>query len=259
MEGKKSILDKMMVKKDSFIIIRCDGRGFGKLKDSGVFKKPYDKDFHDKLLKISSQALSDLFRDGMAYIISDEISFILPKEFCLFNRKIEKLLSVTAGYLSGEGSLEFYELGIDPVSFDAKIFEFDTIDEVLEYLDERKNYGFRNFVFTLLRDYEMKSGKSATMVAKEANGRPISQQIDVLIKAGIDIYKMQYWKREGELLYFEPFIREIKVGSFGTRTKETVVRRKMIKDKPLRFCPDDKDIINQMINSEYSGGKNERT
>jgi tRNA(His) guanylyltransferase len=259
MQEKKSILDNMMARKDSFIVIRCDGRGFSKLKETGIFKKPYDQDFHDKMVKISDKALCNLFRCGMAYIISDEISFILPRNFCLFNRRIEKLLSVSAGYLSGEGSLEFYELGIESVSFDAKIFEFDTIDEVLEYLDERKNYGFRNFVYTLLRDKEMKIGKSSMEIAKETNGKPISNQIENLIKNGIDVYKMQYWKREGELIYFEPYTKEVKVGLFGARTKETVIRRKMVREKPLRFCLDDKVILSKMIDSTYSGDINERT
>lgn len=253
MQEKKSMLDSVMAKKDSFIVIRCDGRGFSKLKEADIFKKPYDAEVHKKIMKITASALKNLFRCGMAYVISDEISFVLPMSFNMFNRRIEKLLSISAGYLSGEGSLEFYELNIDPISFDAKIFEFGNIDEVLEYLNERKNYGFRNFIYTLLRDQEMKAGKTSNEVAKETNGKSISNYIEKLLKDGIDIYKMQYWKREGELLYFAPYVKEVKVGSFGARTKTQIVRRKLITEKPLRFCSNDRNILAKMIDADYVG------
>ena len=258
MKDKKSVLDGMVAKENSFIVIRCDGRGFSKLKDKHSKTKSYDKDFHEKLTKISGSAIEELFRCGMAYVISDEISFILPRNFNLFNRRIEKLISLSSGYVSGEGSLEFYEICVDPISFDAKLFTFDTIEEVVEYLDERKNFGFRNFVYTLLRDSEMKNGKSSTQFAKELNGKSTSYQIDILLKKNIDIYKMQYWKREGELLHLEPFTRKVKTGAFGARVEEEVQRRRLVNVKPLKFCPEDKAIIEKMINSEY-GGQDERT
>ena len=252
-ETKKSILEDQVIKADSFIVIRCDGRRFSKLKENGNFNLPYDKGFHEKMVKITDKALSSLFCAGMAYTISDEISFVLPREFNMYNRRIEKLLSVVAGYLSGEGSLEFYELGLAPVSFDAKIFEFDSIAGVLEYLDERKNSGFRNFVHTIARDMYMAQGHTSTITAKKMNGMSTRKQIEILMKEDIDIYKMNHWKREGDLLYFQEYVKTVKVGSFGTRESTQVTRRRLIKTKPLRFCKEDAGILNFMIKSEYRG------
>lgn len=252
----KSILDGMVVPKDQFIIIRCDARGFGKLLEKSGFK-PYDKDVHMQMVKEAERTIEDLFTGGMAYVLSDEISFVLPKSFDMYNRRVEKLLTVTAGYISGDASLEFCDLNVDlaPVTFDSKIFACENISKVLEYLDERKNSGFRNFVFTTLRTYLMDSGMSATEVARKADKMPIRTQIDLLLANGIDVHSKPYWQREGVMVCLAPYEKHIKVGSFGSRKKQTVIRRRLTKLKPFRFCAEDGKKLKGVINSEYREAK----
>jgi tRNA(His) 5'-end guanylyltransferase len=250
----KSILDGVVVPKDNFIIIRCDARGFGKLLEKSGFKS-YDKAVHMQMVKEAEKTIEDLFTGGMAYVLSDEISFVLPRSFDMYNRRVEKLLTVTAGFISGDASLEFCDLNVDlsPVTFDAKIFDCENINKVLEYLDERKNSGFRNFVFTTFRTYLMNSGMSATEVARKADKMPIRTQIDLLLTNGVDVHSKPYWQREGVMVCLTPYEKQIKVGSFGSRKKQTVTRKKITKLKPFRFCVDDAKKLKKVINSEYRG------
>ncbi len=237
-EVKESLLSNEKIEKDMYIIIRCDGRSFTKFKKKGNLKT-FDKDFHKKMVKISEKALLNLFNNsGFAYTISDEISFVLPKEFELYNRRVEKLISLAAGYLSGEGSLEFYELGFEPAVFDAKIFVFKTIEGVLEYLDERKNSGFRNFVCSITREHYMKKGMTSSQAAKKMNGMTTRKQIELLLGVKKDIYKMNGWKREGEMIHFV------------IENNRKFLRRA----KPLRFCLEDKVIIERFLETKRDGG-----
>ena len=50
-----------------------------------------------------------------------------------------------------------------------------------------------------------------------------------------------------------PYEKQIKVGSFGSRKKQTVTRKKITKLKPFRFCVDDAKKLKKVINSEYRG------
>lgn len=254
MKKMKSILNDMVVPEGNFIIIRCDARGFSKLLEKSGFK-PYDKDVHKQMIKEAERIIEDLFMGGMAYLLSDEISFILPRSFNMYNRRVEKLLTVTAGYISGDASLEFCDLNVDlaPVTFDAKIFACENINKVLEYLDERKNSGFRNFVFTTFRTYLMDSGMSATEVARKADKMPIRTQIDLLLDNGLDVHSEPYWQREGVMVFLAPYEKQIKIGSFGSRKKQTVTRKRLTKLKPFRFCAEDGKKLKKMINSEYRG------
>lgn len=254
MKEIKSILNGMVVPKDNFIVIRCDARGFGKLLEKSGFK-PYDKDVHLQMVELAEKLIEELFVGGMAYVLSDEISFVLPKSFNMYNRRIEKLLTVTAGYISGDASLEFCNLNVDlsPVTFDAKIFACANISEVLAYLDERKNYGFRNFVYTIIRKFLMRSGMSTTQVAKKTDKMSIRTQIDLLLKNGIDVHSKPYWQREGVMVYLLPYEKQIKVGSWGSRKKQTVIRKKIARLKPFRFCAEDGKKLKSVINSEYRG------
>ena len=255
--SKKDILEDMVISSDKFIIIRCDGKGFGKLIKKAGFRQPYDKEFHKTMMKIAGEILEKLFGStGAAYLFSDEISFIIPKTFDIYNRRVGKLLSTAAGMTSGEASFKFNEFGMSPVAFDSKIFAFDSINEILEYLDERKNSCFRNFVFTCLRDYLKKHGKSFGQIAKETNGMSTRSQIEYLMGKDVDIYRLPHWQREGEIIYFEPYKKKVKQGAFGSRKAFLVDRRRLKARKAFRFNIDDKLAVKQIINSMYvEGGK----
>jgi len=232
----ESILDGQSISKDKYIVIRCDGKGFSKKIEEANIKVPFDKDFHDRMVKAAMQTVRTIFDRGFAYTFSDEVSFVLPKEvFTKYGRRIEKLVSLAAGAMSGFGSIEFHYLDIIPTIFDGKIFEFSNIDEVMNYLSLRKTNCIRNFTFSVARHHYMKQGLKSDKVAKKLNGIKLKDLIEHLLKAGVDIYKLPVWQREGTIIYYEPYDKVVKKGSIGARSTETVLRRRLKTMKPQEF------------------------
>ena len=63
------------------------------------FEKPFDDRFHALMVETAATLLQEL--QGLyAYTESDEISVLLPREYDLFDRELEKLVSVSAGIAS---------------------------------------------------------------------------------------------------------------------------------------------------------------
>lgn len=255
MQEAESILEGQSISDDKFIVIRCDGKGFSKAIAKANIKLPFDKDFHERMVKTAQRTLETIFGRGFVYTYSDEISFILPKKsFDKYGRRTEKLISLAAGAVSGIGSIEFYYLDIAPTIFDAKIFEFNTVDELMEYLSNRKTNCLRNFVFSVARKHYMYQGIKANQVAKNLNGIKLNTLIERLLKEKVDIYKLPVWQREGTIIYYEQYEKAFKRGAFGTRKMETITRRRLKTLKPLKFCPGDEDDIEQLVNGEYKEG-----
>jgi len=256
MQNIESILERDIISEDDFIVIRCDGKGFSKAIARAGIKLPYDKDFHKIMVTTTEKVLRMLFDKGFAYTFSDEVSFILPKEnFVKYGRRIEKLLSLTAGAFSGIGSMEFNYLDLSPTIFDAKIFAFNNISDVMEYLNQRKTNCLRNFVFSVARDYYMKKGMNPNQIAKDVAGVKLKGLIERLLKENFDIYKLPIWQREGTIVFYESYMKKVKRGPIGSRQVEDIERRRLKNTKPLKFCPGDEQSIDDLINGEYKENK----
>lgn len=252
MQNIESILEKEVISDDEYIIIRCDGKGMSKAIAKANIELPFDKDFHKRMVRTAERVLITLFTKGFVYTFSDEISFILPKEnFVKYGRRIEKLLSLTAGAVSAIGTMELNYLDLAPAIFDAKIFSLKNISDVMEYLNQRKTNCLRNFVFSVARNYYVRKGINPSKIAKDLSGVKLNALIEQLLKENLDIYKLPFWQREGTMIFYESYMKKIKIGSIGARTVEEVDRRRIKNSKPLKFCPGEEDAIEKLINGEY--------
>src|SRR5262249_8823917 len=75
-------------------VVRIDGRSFSRFTESR-FEKPFDEKFRDLMIRAASTVLEEL--DGVyAYTESDEISVLFSPEWELFDREVEKLVSISA-------------------------------------------------------------------------------------------------------------------------------------------------------------------
>src|SRR4051795_2465424 len=89
----------------AWVILRLDGRGFSNFTE-GRFEKPFDARFHDGMVQTARAVLEDL--QGLyAYTESDEVSVLLPRAWDLFDRELEKAISLSAGIASAALSLVF--------------------------------------------------------------------------------------------------------------------------------------------------------
>ena len=89
----------------TWAVLRLDGRCFSRLTEAR-FDKPFDLRFHDLMCETSRALVVDL---GALYAFteSDEISVLLPRGSTLFDREVEKLVSVSASIASSTFSLGF--------------------------------------------------------------------------------------------------------------------------------------------------------
>lgn len=220
-----SILAGQTVPEGKYIVVRCDVKKFGKLVKRAGYSGGYSKDFHKRLVEVAKKTIENILFNGFAYIFSDEISFVLPQDFKLYSRRVEKLMSIIPAYASGEGSLLFYELDMYPIVFDAKLFVFDDMEGVLEYILERKSLCFRNYVNFEFGVYRKKSGKSGA-----TNGVSLRDMMDILLKNGLDVYNQPYWKRMGTMVRFEYYKKRVHQGLFGP--SQEVTRRRLISVRP---------------------------
>src|SRR5262249_60131666 len=74
-------------------VLRLDGRSFSRLTEAR-FEKPFDARFHELMCQTSEALVTELGA-VLAYTESDEISVLLQRDSDLFDREVEKLVSIS--------------------------------------------------------------------------------------------------------------------------------------------------------------------
>src|SRR5262245_28521050 len=100
----------------AWTVILVDGRSFSRFTETG-FEKQFDNRFHGYMVKIATALLEELH--GLyAYTESDEISVVFAPQWEMFDREVEKLVSISAGVASATST---HQAGV-PVTFDGRIW-----------------------------------------------------------------------------------------------------------------------------------------
>jgi hypothetical protein len=123
----------LRVEEDHFLVVRVDGRSFSRFTERKV-EKPFDARFHD-WMRTTTEALFVGFDGVYAFTESDEISVLLPQQTQLFDREVEKLVSLSASRAAATFSLACGEA----VDFDARIWVGESVDDVLDYFRWRQD------------------------------------------------------------------------------------------------------------------------
>lgn len=113
-------------------VLRLDGRGFSRLTEAS-FDKPFDLQFH-RLMCGTAEALMSELGGLYAYTESDEISVLLPRDTELFDREVEKLVSISASIASSTFSVA---LGA-PAQFDSRVWLGTQPELVADYFRWRQ-------------------------------------------------------------------------------------------------------------------------
>jgi tRNA(His) 5'-end guanylyltransferase len=117
----------------TFIVVRVDGRSFSKLTER-LTEKPFDSGFHQHMVAAASGLLETL-GGTYAYTESDEISVVLPRASALFDREVEKLVSISASRAAAVVSIGLGE----PVEFDARLWIGAQEQDVIDYFRWRQS------------------------------------------------------------------------------------------------------------------------
>lgn len=209
----------------AWVVLRVDGRGFSRLTEER-FQKPFDARMHE-LMVATARALLEDFQGLYAYTESDEISVLFRPEWSLFDREVEKLVSLSAALASATFSLAAGFPGL----FDSRAWLGTNEDAVVDYFRWRQADAARcalhGCAYWTLRN----EGYSATRASSELHGKSVGFKNELLFQRGVNFNALPLWQRRGSGLFWERYEKE----GVDPRTGERVraVRRRLRVDSEL--------------------------
>lgn len=220
----------------SKIVIRIDGRKFSKLSRDLKFKKPYDEQFRDVMVKTGEDFFKE-FSPLFIYTFSDEINILLSE--IPFGGRIEKLDSVFASFITGSFTKNMSKSVKGPISFDSRVIPLSP-EGTIDYFKERQDEAWRNCIngyayWTLREEYTKKEAMNI-LKNKKSN-----QLHDILFEKGINLAELPAWQRRGIGIYKKEIIIE---GYNPIKDKKVRSTRKKV------FVDEDLPILNAEFFSE---------
>lgn len=203
-----------------WIVVRVDGRSFSRLTEER-FEKPFDPAMHECMTKAAAALLEEL-QAVYAYTESDEISVLVDPSSGIFDREVEKIVSVSAGIASSAFSLASGHAG----HFDGRVWVGAGEGDVVDYFRWRQADATRcainGWCYWTLR----KAGKSAPEATKTLRGATVAQLNETLFQHGINFNEVPLWQRRGAGLYWEEYEKD---GLNPVTNERTTARRRRIK------------------------------
>jgi tRNA(His) 5'-end guanylyltransferase len=215
----------LRVPPNAFTVVRVDGRSFSALTER-LASKPFDEKFHEWMVRAASGLLESL-QAVYAFTESDEISVLMPRDSDLFDREVEKLVSISAARASAIVSLA---CGV-PVEFDSRIWVGARDEDVVDYFAWRQADGARcalhGWCYWTLR----KSGMSAAAATARLQGVSVGAKNELLFSHGINFNEVPAWQRRGAGVHWESYEK----AGFNpiTRSSVVAVRRRVAIDRDL--------------------------
>lgn len=218
----------------TWVVLRLDGHGFTRF-TNGRFEKPFDATFHEHMIG-TARAILERFQGVYAYTESDEISVLLPREWDLFDRGLEKASSLSAGLASAT----FTKACGEAVQFDSRAWvgarEEDVVDYFLWRQSDATRCALNGWCYWTLR----KAGGSAAEATAALHGKSVSFKNDLLHRHGVNFNDVPLWQRRGTGVYREAFDKEgfdpVRGLSIKTRRRRIAVDRALpMKAEYARF------------------------
>jgi len=211
-------------------VLRLDGRSFSRFTETR-FEKPFDIRFHDLMCQTTEALVTELGA-VYGYTESDEISLLLPNSSELFDRSVEKLVSIAASIAGGTFSLA---VGA-PVEFDCRIWVGAQKETVVDYFRWRRADAARcalnGWAYWTLR----KAGQTVDGATTALRGQSAAYKNELLTRNGINFNDVPAWQKRGAGIYWETFEKE----GFNPKSGEavTATRRRLKVDRALPLADD---------------------
>ncbi len=204
----------------AWTILRLDGRGFTGF-TAGRFGKPFDERFRD-LMVVTARALLEDFQGIYAHTHSDEISVAFAPDWMLFGRRLEKIVSVSAGLVSATFSTACGEAA----HFDSRAWQGVSEEDVVEYFRWRQADAARcalhGWCYWTLRREGMDAHSATRALADKGKGL----QNELLYRHGVNFNDLPVWQRRGVGLCWEEYE---KPGYDPVRQEAVTTTRRQVK------------------------------
>jgi tRNA(His) 5'-end guanylyltransferase len=223
----------------AWVILRLDGRGFSRFTESR-FEKPFDARFHDGMVQ-SAQAVLEDFQGVYAYTESDEISVLLPRAWDLFDRELEKAVSLSAGLASAVLSLAFGAR----VHFDSRAILAAEDEQAVDYFRWRQADAARcalnGWAYWTLRKADLSVAEATSALERKS----VAEKNELLFQAGVNCNDLPLWQRRGTGLYWERYQRE----GYNPKLDQKVVttRRRIRVDQELQVGEEYAGFISHLM------------
>lgn len=172
-------------------ILRLDGRGFSKLTEA-LFEKPFDARFH-KLMADTTLHVVEKLHGLYGFTESDEISVLLPYGWDLFDRELEKIVSLSASIASAHFSLGLGQ----PAHFDSRVWFGARRQDVVDYFRWRQGDAARcalnGWAYWTLR----RSGQSRQKATQALHKATRAEKHELLYSHDINFNDLPTWQRRG--------------------------------------------------------------
>ncbi|HEY9819431.1 MAG TPA: tRNA(His) guanylyltransferase Thg1 family protein [Candidatus Sericytochromatia bacterium] len=226
----------------TWVVVRVDGRGFSQFTKSR-FQKPFDVEFHKLMVQTASALLEEL-HGIYAYTESDEISVLFPPTWDLFDRSLEKIVSLSASIASATFT---HTSGII-VNFDSRVWLGVNESQVVDYFRWRQADATRcalnGWSYWTLR----KLGETARKATQLLDSQSVAFKNELLFQNGINFNELPIWQRRGVGLYWEEYE---KLGYNPVLEKEVIVKRRQIKvDEELPMKDEYGEFIRRFLKVE---------
>lgn len=204
----------------AWTVVRLDGRGFSRFTESR-YQKPFDLKFHELMVQTAKALLEEL-QGIYAYTESDEISVLFNPDWDLFDRSLEKIVSISASIATAT----FTHAAQTIVNFDSRVWLGANKSQVVDYFRWRQADATRcalnGWCYWTLR----KAGKSVTEATATLENQSVAFKNELLFQNGINFNDLPTWQRRGVGLYWEEYEKQ---GYNPIENKPVVAKRRRIK------------------------------
>lgn len=214
-----------------YMVARLDGRDFTRLtKELHNFEAPFDPRFRDYMVAVGEHLMTSGFRVVYGFTQSDEISLLFEQNEQSFGRKTRKFNSILAGEASARFSLQLGAVA----TFDCRICQLPTLDNVCDYFNWRQEDAHRNALnghcYWMLR----KEGKTVDEATTALSRKSYSEKNELLFSRGVNFNDLPNWQKRGSGLYWEAYMKAALNPITGDQVAAQRRRIKVDFDLPMR-------------------------